>query len=195
MGRRPGPGQRHHPGPRPPAVSIIIGQRKIARAWIRPSGGIAVPHTPAVVTAYQRPGPAIRRPGPARAVTGHGTVAGGIASRIVTPLGSPQYSLPVVPGRRPPPLTRAVFGGRIGLATVYAFPPPVTWQVAPVLPLTVTITPAAPMTITAAPAAPMAVTAAEPGLSGSTTLQPPAAVTITPPPVVQAGPAHGPIKE
>ena len=147
-------------------------------------------------TAYQARPFIFRSPPPARARLGpRGTISNGVASRIVAGPGTPQYGIPSIPGRRPPPLARAVFGGRIGLATVYAFPPPVTWQVAPVLPLTVTIAPAAPMAVTAAPAAPMAVTAAEPGVWGSTTLPPPAAVTITPPPAVQAGPAHGPLKE
>jgi len=60
-----------------------------------------------------------RPPLPARSRIGpRWQCAAGYASRVVTQLGAPQYAVPVVPGRRPPPLTRARFGGVHGLVNL-----------------------------------------------------------------------------
>ena len=90
---------------------------------------------------------------------GRGTVAGGIASPIVTPLGTlPALHRPLPPQAIRPAPHRALWRG---LASSIVTPPPVppaivpqpTWTVAATTPLTVTVTPATPLTVTVAPAA------------------------------------------
>ena len=87
------------------------------------------PVAPVGPTAYRRPAPQVKRPAPARAWIGRGGPAGGLASQIVTPRGTPQPTVPVLEYRPPPP-HRALWRGiavRLPVplpATVYQRPPP-----------------------------------------------------------------------
>jgi hypothetical protein len=83
-----------------------------------------------------------RPPLPARSRLGpRGQSAAGYASRVVTQLGAPQYAIPTVPGRRPPPLARAVFGGVLGLVNLKPVIVPGVTGTAAVQDLTGTATP------------------------------------------------------
>jgi len=97
-----------------PARKVPIFPPKNIRARIghgTVSGGIASANLIPAAQPYLRPAPQIKRPAPARASTGpRGTAAAGIASQIVTPPGTQQPTRPVIPGRLPPPLTRAITG-------------------------------------------------------------------------------------
>jgi len=65
-----------------------------------------------VVTAYQRPAPQVKRPAPARAQAGpRGQIAAGIASAIVTPLGTLGPPRPFVFRSPLPPRPRGLWRG------------------------------------------------------------------------------------
>jgi hypothetical protein len=74
----------------------------------RTAGGIAAGQNLAPAAGQRTPPPVPRRI-PARAAIGHGTVAGGIASRVTTPLGQPGPRLPLE-ARSPAP-RRALWRG------------------------------------------------------------------------------------
>jgi len=96
-----------------PPRKVQIFPPKITRAWVGRSAvgaGIAsVGNLPAGPQMYQRPAPYIKRPAPSRASLGpNHLAAGGIASPVVTPLGSLGPPSPFV-WRAPLP-ARARFG-------------------------------------------------------------------------------------
>ena len=70
-----------------------------------------VPAGPGTPGAYQRTAPQVKRPAPARAWIGHGGTAGGIASRIVTPLGKLGPPRPFVARSPLPPRPRGLWRG------------------------------------------------------------------------------------
>jgi len=195
---RPPPPARAHTGPRPV------------------HGPTNLPPAPPVVTAYQRPAPQVKRPSPARAQVGpRGQIAAGIASAIVTPLGSlPVLHRPLPPQAIRPAPHRVLWRG---FASRVVTPPPPLGTPQPTVPIIrfqsppargVTIPhgitgpvnlppppPAAvppPVTVLAAPAAPMTIVInpAAP-MTIDVVFAPPMGVDVTPPGrIAPAAPAH-----
>jgi len=139
------------PGPyikRPAPARASTGPRGMASGGF--GGTLPVP----AAQARQRPAPQVKRPAPARAWVGRGGNAGGVASQIVTPLGSlPVLHRPLPPQAIRPAPHRVLWRRVIGLVNLPpppppVVPPPVTVLVAPAVPMTIVIDPAVPMTIT-----------------------------------------------